>query len=219
MVSGGDERAAIGELDVLVVAVEAGGPVAAGAEAVGGDEVAGVLDLAAEVRGVQAAAEDRLVHLAQVGEGELVGEQAVRDAAVADLVAQAPEGVLDDLVVVEGEPRERVPRRTTPRSRARCRRVSATGRRPRRAHERPVDDRDDAGGGAVDGAERVELLEVARREAGGLGEGAGCRGVQALGRVEPAARKRPQALVRVAGAPHEREDDAGARPSPGRDAA
>ena len=101
-----DERAAIGELDVLVVAVQARGAVAARAEAVGGDEVAGVLDLAAEVRRVEAPAEDRLVHLAQLGERELVGEQAVRDAAVADLVAQAPQRVVDDLVVIEGEPGE-----------------------------------------------------------------------------------------------------------------
>ena len=71
--------------------------------------------------------------------------------------------------------------------------------------ERPVDDRHDAGGGAVDGAERVELLEEARRETGGLGEGAGCRGVEALGGVEPAAGQRPQALVRVARAAHERD--------------
>ena len=109
----GVERAAIGELDVLVVAVQARRAVAAGAEAVGGDEGAGVLDLAAEVRRVEASAEDRLVHLAQLGEGELVGEQAVGDAAVADLVAQAPQRVVDDLVVVEGEAGER--RRVEPR--------------------------------------------------------------------------------------------------------
>ena len=61
------ERAAIGELDVLVVAVEAGGPVAAGAEAVGRDEGAGVLDLPAEVGRVEAAAEDRFVDLVEEG--------------------------------------------------------------------------------------------------------------------------------------------------------
>ena len=96
-----------------------------------------------------------------------------------------------------------MPRRTTRRSRgAVASRVDLVG-----AQQRPVDDRDDARGGAVDGAEGVELLEEARREPGRLGEGAGGRGIQALGDVEPAARQRPQALVRVPRAPHERDDD------------
>ena len=85
--------------------------------------------------------------------------------------------------------------------------------------QRPVDDRHDAGGGAVDGAEGVELLEEARRESGGLGEGAGCRGIQALGDVEPAAGQRPQALVRVARAAHERDARRTRGRRPGRGAA
>src|SRR5690606_6960053 len=97
------ERATVGELDGGVVAVQPGGPVAAGPEPVGGDEGSGVLDLAAEVRGIERAVEDGLVHLAQLSQGELRREEAVCDAAVAHLVAQAPQGVLDDVAVVERE--------------------------------------------------------------------------------------------------------------------
>ncbi len=76
-----------------------------------------------------------------------------------------------------------------------------------RPQQRPVDDRHDTGGGAVDGPEGVELLEEARRETRRLGERARGGGIQALGDVEPSAGKRPQALVRVPRAPHERDDD------------
>src|SRR5829696_5896093 len=161
-----DERAAIGELDALVVAVEAGRPVAAGAEAVGGDEGSGVLDLATEVGRIQPAAEDRLVDLPQLGEGELVREQAMGDPAVADLVAEAPQRVVHDLVVIEGQTRKL--RGIEPRHV-----LDVVARNLVGAHQRPVHDRDHPRRRAVDGAECVQLLQVARGDAGRLGEGAG----------------------------------------------
>ena len=65
----------------MVVAVQPRRAVAAGAESIGGDEGAGRVDLSAEVRRVEAAVEDRLVDLAEVGEGEQLRQQTVRDAA------------------------------------------------------------------------------------------------------------------------------------------
>ena len=154
-----------------------------------------------EVGGVQAPAEDRLVHLAQLGERELVGQQAMSDAAVADLVAQAPECVVDDVVVVEGEPGEGC--RVEPAHVLPC----IGGRDLVGAQERPVDDRYDAAGGPLDGSEGIQLLEIARCQPCGLAEGAGCRGIQALADVEPSSGKRPEALVRIAGAAYERQHE------------
>ena len=76
-------------------------------------------------------------------------------------------------------------------------------------HERPVHDRDDAlVGGAVGGAERVELLEVSRREARRLGERARRGGVEALVDGQPAAGQRPASGAGLAEAPHERDAQA-----------
>ena len=74
-------------------------------------------DLTAEVGGVERLAQHGLVHLAQLGEGELGVEEGVRDRRVGDLGPQAAERVLDDAVVVERQ--RRAPRRprTTRRSR------------------------------------------------------------------------------------------------------
>ena len=54
-----------------------------------------------KLAGSRALAQHGLVHLAQLGEREGVAEEGVRDAAVLHLVAQPPERVLDDQVVVE----------------------------------------------------------------------------------------------------------------------
>ncbi len=152
--------------------------------------------------GVESSPEDRLVDLAEIGERERVGEEPVRDLAVADLVAQAPEGVVDDLVVVEGEAGGARSRRTRRRSPGHpspgrpepdpCRGIHLIG-----AQQCPVHDRHDAGGGAIDGTEGVELLEVAGGDAGRLGERAGCRGLEAFGDVEPSAGECPEPFVRI----------------------
>ena len=125
--------------------------------------------VAAEVRGVERAVEHGLVDLAQLRECEGLAEEAVRDRAVLDLVAEAPEGVVDDAAVVEGEGREvvdRVPSHV----------VSEASRAGLLASdERPVDDGHDARVApedAVGVAERVELLEVLGGEAHRLEEGA-----------------------------------------------
>src|SRR5699024_3508222 len=98
------ERAVVGEADRAVVPVQAGRAVAAsGAELVGGHEAAGAVHLSAEVRGIQAALEHRFVDAAQFGEGEALAEEGGGDTGVLDLVAQPPQGVLDDQGVVEGE--------------------------------------------------------------------------------------------------------------------
>ena len=158
------------------------------------------LDLAAEVRRVERLAQHGLVHLAQLGEREGLAEEGVRDPAVLELVAQPPEGVLDDAVVVEGELGQLVGGEPA--------HVLAVGRLLREllAHERPVDDRDDAAGrGAVEVAEGVELLEVGGRELGGLEELARGGLGEALGLIRPSAGQRPPAVERLAGAPHERD--------------
>ena len=152
-----------------VVAVQARRTVASpGDVLVGGDDAARGLDLAAEVGRVDRLAEHDLVHLAQLAEREGLAEERVRDPAVLELVAEPPERVLDDPVVIEGELGQLVGGEPA--------HVGALGGELRQflAHERPVDDRDDpAGGRTLDVAEGVELLEVGRRELGGLEELAG----------------------------------------------
>src|SRR5436190_23302541 len=69
----------------------------------GRDDAAARLDLAAEVRRVQVAGEDHFVDLSQLGKGEVPGQQLKGHVSVTDLVAQPPERVPKDFVVVEGE--------------------------------------------------------------------------------------------------------------------
>ena len=141
-----------------------------------------------------------LVHLAQSGEGEGLAEEGVRDAAVLELAAQAPQRVVDDRVVVEGELGELVggePAHV----------LALAGLRGLvAADERPVDDRHDAARGrTVDVAEGVELLEVGRCELCGLEELAGGGVGEALGFRRAATGKRPATLERLAGAAHQRD--------------
>lgn len=125
--------------------------------------------VATEVGGVERTFEDGLVDLAQLGECEGLTEEAVRDRAVLDLVAQPPEGVVDDASVVEGQGWEivdGVPSHV----------VTEAGRTGfLGSDERPVDDGYDARVApedAVGVAERVELLEVLGGEAHRFEEGA-----------------------------------------------
>ena len=97
----------------------------------------------------------------------------MRDAAVADLVTQPPQGIRHDLVVIEGERARRVrvePGDVLGRITG-CLMGSALGVHVVGPQECPIDDRHDARGGAIDVSERVELLQIARRQARCLGEG------------------------------------------------
>lgn len=128
------------------------------------------------------------------------------DAAVAHLVLQPPQRVVDDVVVVEGERRQ------------------VSGVEPRHvlciegqlgpfSQKRPIDDRHHTLGRPVHVSERVELFEVTGSESGGFGEGARGGVLEVFAVREPAARQGPAALVRVARAPHERQDDRHASPA------
>lgn len=133
--------------------------------------------VAAEVGGVDGTVEDGFVDFPQLGDGEGFAEEAVRDGAVLHLVAESPEGVVDDASVVEGEGREvvdGVPAHV----------VAEAGRaRLVVADERPVDDGHDPRVGTEDAvgvAEGVELLKVLGGEAHRLEEGARCGGGEVL---------------------------------------
>ncbi len=161
--------------------------------------------VAAEVGGVERPAEHGLVDLPQLGEGERFAEEAVRDRAVLDLVPEPPEGVVDDAPVVEGEGREvvdGVPAHVV---------SEAGGARLLASHERPVDDRDDAGVVAEDAvgvAEGVELLEVLGREAHRLEEGARGGGAEVFV-AEWSAWEGEEVDERLALTAHERHPDRG----------
>ncbi|PWD50233.1 hypothetical protein C8046_05695 [Serinibacter arcticus] len=171
-------------------------------------DVAGGERLTAEVGRVDLLARDRLDHLPQLGEGELGGQEGVGDRRVGDLRAQPGEGVVDDLGVVEGQRRQRL--RGEP-----LHVLGALGASVLLgAHERPVDDRDDAVRArvrgvarAVEAAERVQLLEVGGVEAGGGAERVAGRLLQAAALAERTAGEGPEALVRLADAAHEREPE------------
>lgn len=61
------------------------------------------LDLAPEVGRIELAIENDFVNLTEFRQGKLVWQELECDIRVADLVAQPPEGVSEDLVVIEGE--------------------------------------------------------------------------------------------------------------------
>lgn len=169
---------------------------------VGGEHEPGRLDLSAEVGRIELLLEHGLVDLAEFRQREGPAEEGVGDVAVLELVPQTPEGVLDDLLVVEREGRKGVGRKPA--------HVLAE-QRPfglLRGDEGPIHDRDDALiGGAVEVAERVQLLQVARPERRGRLECRGCGVGQGLRSSEGAARKRPASVVRLADTTDEWEPD------------
>ena len=61
------------------------------------------LDLAAEVGRIEFTVEDDFIDLAQFGERKVFRQELKRDIGVADLVAQPPESVPKNLVVIERE--------------------------------------------------------------------------------------------------------------------
>ena len=75
---------------------------AARAEVVGGDEGSGALHLAAEVGRVQAALEDRLVHLAQLSERERSG-QVKRGIKMFDKLGVKILGLVDNMSYFTGD--------------------------------------------------------------------------------------------------------------------
>jgi hypothetical protein len=88
--------------------VQAGAGAAARAAGLGGlaggfDEAGHRQDLAVEVAGVQALAPDRLVDLAEFGDGERLADEGGGEGGVLELGAGALEGVGEDECVVEGE--------------------------------------------------------------------------------------------------------------------
>lgn len=80
----------------------------AGLALAGVDERAAPEGLPAEVRGVDALAENSLVHRAQPAEREHGPEKTVRDLGIFGLDTQAVERVGDDVMVIEGEPRQAI---------------------------------------------------------------------------------------------------------------
>ena len=172
---------------------------------------------AAEVGGVEAAAEDGLVHGAQLGEGEGGPQQRVPDAGSRQVRAQARHGRRQDLRVVERQRGRRVgpvPAHMDPDGQPGHVRVRA-GRRGgavvvQGGAERPVGHREDAsGGGAVHGAERRQLLEATDGTGHALG-GHACGDVgQLLVRAEPRARQRPPVQERLAHPRDEGDAEAG----------
>src|SRR5262245_46684643 len=69
---------------------------------VGRHDAAAGLDLAAEVRRVEALVQDHFVDLTELRQREVPGQELKRHVRVTDLVAQPPQRVPKDLVVVEG---------------------------------------------------------------------------------------------------------------------
>ena len=159
--------------------------------------------VAAEVGGVERSVEHGLVDLAQLGEGEGLAQEAVRDRAVLDLVAETPERVVDDAAVVEGEGREAVdgvPPHVVAEAGRACLLVP---------DQRPVNDGHDARVAAEDAvgvAEGVELLEVLGGEAHGLEESAGGGGGEVFVAERP-ARQGEQIDERLPLSPHEGHPD------------
>lgn len=175
-----------------VGAVQARRPVTASRRhLVGRDDRVRLGHLPAEVRRVQAAAEDRLVDAAELGEREAVAEERLGDPRVADLVPQAPQRVVDDAVVVEGESWQVLGEEP-----ADVPVVGHTGRLVA-ADERPVDDRDHPVRRSVDVAEGVQLLEVPGLHAGGLEQPGGRGLLEALVDADPSTGQRPGPLERL----------------------
>ncbi len=71
--------------------------------AVGWDDGSACLDLPPEVRWIEPAVEDHFVDLAKLGERKDSWQELECDIGVANLVAQPPERILKNLVVIEGE--------------------------------------------------------------------------------------------------------------------
>lgn len=61
------------------------------------------LDLAPEIGRIELAIENDFVNFTEFRQGKLVWQELECDIRIADLVAQPPEGVSEDLVVIEGE--------------------------------------------------------------------------------------------------------------------
>ena len=145
--------------------------------------------------GSSALAQHGLVHAAELGHGEGLAEERVRDARVLELRAQSPEGVVDDRAVVEGELGQFVlvePADVLVGDGA----LDLVG-----VHERPVDDRHDPlVGRAVDVAEGVELLEVLGSEPRRLVAGCGRRRRRAPRRRGASRRAAPTSRGRARGA-------------------
>ncbi|CNJ06508.1 Uncharacterised protein [Mycobacterium tuberculosis] len=175
-------------------------------------------NLAAEVRRIQGATQNRLVHLTQLRQGELLTQERVRNTRVLHLVLQAVERVLNDFVVVEGELGQLIDREPAdvlvhasvrdlgggnrrPVHHGNHALVISTGCRVGLAHN--------AGGTRLGGAQNVtecvELLQVAGLQVGCALQGRSGSLFEGKIRVKRTARKRPLALIGLAEAANQRQ--------------
>ena len=168
--------------------------------------------MAAKVGGVHGAAQDGLVHLAQLGDRESGGKEGAGDGGVRDPVAQPVQGVGHDQRVVEGQgwqvggaqPRD-------------VEVVLAPGRLPR-GQRGPVDHGDHALVGALragEAPEGGELLQVGGIETRGETQVRGGGVLQRLVLVQGPTGQRPEVLVRLADPAHQGQPELVAPARPG----
>ena len=162
-----------------------------------GQEALGAGGLAMEVAGVQGRAPHVLVDPAQLGDGELLGQEGHRERRVLELGAGALDGALEHLGVVEGQVDVGQLGDGPPAGVGHV--VAALGVRQIGA-EGHEGHRDDAGAGvAVRGAEGADLLEVhgAAAQRGLVGEHPVGGVVEVLLELDETAWERPGAPVGV----------------------
>ncbi|BAS17439.1 hypothetical protein AHiyo8_57420 [Arthrobacter sp. Hiyo8] len=162
------------------------------------------LDLPAEVCRIQLTVQDSLVDFADLCQGEEFTQQVIGDGPVGHFVAQPPQGVVHNRVVVEGQFREPI----GPEPPDVLGFVGQGGFRG--LYQGPVDNRHDPlGGRAVQAAESVELFEVLGSQPRGFAQVAGRGILEGFVVLERSAGQCPHVLERFADAAHQRQPQRG----------
>ena len=146
------------------------------------------LDLAPKVGRIELAFEDRFIDLAKFGERKVPRQELERHVGVANLIAQPPECIAKNLMVIEGE-----------RFGQSIDRKPARFALPRRRINRLAGDQGIIGNGdsmfpriAVRSPECIELLQICRLKAGFCEKMAARRLLKCLAGMDPTTRERPQ---------------------------